>query len=317
MNITERVIVEQFSYWDGALSASLPSLSAKRVIVVGCGTSYFLAQTIASAFNLNGREAIAVAGAEWTYRRNTYVADIDNICVLALSRSGESTETVQAVEASKVAGIPTVAITCAKGSSIERAADQSLYLPTHEEEGVVMTSSASLMLLAGLRLTGTSFNDAIIDAAQASLREICQNVSTFVKGRRHFAYLGSGPLFGLAAEGALKLQEMSLSYTQNYHPMEYRHGPISLIDEGSLVVMLYSEDMLEEEEKLVHDIRSKGALVIGLGGPGDLSIPVSGTGLARGPAMLPALQILGERVAQSKQLDTSKPRHLTKVVVLA
>ena len=317
MNVTERVIVEQFPFWQGALETTLPAISARQVVVVGCGTSYFLAQTIAAAFNLNGRQAVAVAGAEWTYRRNAYVADAADTCVIALSRSGESTETVLAVEASRKAGIPTIAITCAPGSSIERAAEQSVYLPTHADEGVVMTSSASLMLLAGLRMAGASLGASVTEAAKAALDEISTKAAPLLKARSHFAYLGSGPLFGLGAEGALKLQEMSLSYTQNYHAMEYRHGPISLIDERSLVFMLYSEEMLAEEEKLVADIQSKGAVVIGLGGPGDLSVAIKGSGLARLPAMLPALQVFGERVAQSKGLDTVTPRHLTKVVLLA
>jgi glucosamine--fructose-6-phosphate aminotransferase (isomerizing) len=115
----------------------------------------------------------------------------------------------------------------------------------------------------------------------------------------------------------LKLQEMSLSYAQTFHPMEYRHGPISLIDERSLVVLLYSEDTLDEEAKLAREIQDKGGKVIGLGGPGDISIPVTGEGLARLPEVLPALQVLGERIAGYKQIDTTAPRHLTKVVVLA
>lgn len=317
MNVTERVIVEQFPFWNGALTCALPSIPARRIVVVGCGTSYFLAQTIAAAFNLNGRQAVAVPGAEWTHQSNAYLADTVDTCVLALSRSGESTETVQAVEASRKVGIPTIAITCAEGSAIERAADQSLYLPTHPEEGVVMTSSASVMLLAGLRLVGTNLDASVIDAARTAMEEVSTKSSSLLANRNHFAYLGSGPLFGLGAEGALKLQEMSLSYTQNYHSMEYRHGPISLVDRNSLVVMLYSEEMQAEEDKLAADIRSKGAVVIGLGGPGDLSVDIRGSALARLPAMLPALQIFGERVAQSKGLNTESPRHLTKVVVLA
>jgi glucosamine--fructose-6-phosphate aminotransferase (isomerizing) len=99
--------------------------------------------------------------------------------------------------------------------------------------------------------------------------------------------------------------------------MEYRHGPISLIDDGSLVVMLYSEDTLAEESRLAVEIQEKGGKVIGLGGPGDISIPVKGSGLARIPEMLPALQIFGERIAESKKIDTTAPRHLTKVVVLS
>ncbi len=316
MNVTERVIQEQFPFWPGALSAALPDIDAPLVVVLGCGTSYYLAQTIASAFNQNGRNAIAVPGGEWARRPSNYVAKRDGVCVVALSRSGESTETVQAVDASRAAGLRTIAITCEKDSSIVRAAAETIYLPTHGQEGVVMTSSASLMLIAGLRLAGASLDDTIIAAAQAALATI-GNLEAEVAERQHFVYLGAGAYYGVASEGALKLQEMSLSYAQTFHPMEYRHGPISLIDERSLVVLLYSEDTAEEESKLAREIQDKGGKVIGLGGPGDVSIPLKGKGLSRLPEVLPALQVFGERIAGSKQIDTTAPRHLTKVVVLA
>ena len=110
--------------------------------------------------------------------------------------------------------------------------------------------------------------------------------------------------------------EMSLSFSQAYHPLEYRHGPVSLVDERSLAVILYQTDT-EEESKLAQELQSKGAKVIGVSGPGDLSLELNVDDLGlRGLIALPALQWLGERVAQSKGLDTRAPRHLTKVVVL-
>lgn len=317
MNVTERVIQEQFPFWPGAVSAALPDIDAPLVVVVGCGTSYYLAQTIASAFNQNGRNAVAVPGGEWARRPSSYVAKRDGVCVVALSRSGESTETVQAVDASRAAGLRTIAITCEKDSSIARAAAETIYLPTHKEEGVVMTSSASLMLIAGLRLAGAPLDDTIIAAAQAVLATIGNLEADVIAERQHFVYLGAGAYYGVASEGALKLQEMSLSYAQTFHPMEYRHGPISLIDERSLVVLLYSDDTAEEEAKLAREIQDKGGKVIGFGGPGNVSIPLKGESLARLPEVLPALQVFGERIAGSKQIDTTAPRHLTKVVVLA
>ena len=137
-----------------------------------------------------------------------------------------------------------------------------------------------------------------------------------IENRSHFVFLGGGPLYGIALEGALKLMEMSQTVTQAFHPLEYRHGPISLVSEETAVVMLYS-DQKAEEAKVVKELQDKGAVVIGLGGPGDLALDLD-TGLSlSGLAMLPALQILGERVAQMKGLDTVTPRHLTKVVKLA
>jgi glucosamine--fructose-6-phosphate aminotransferase (isomerizing) len=258
-----------------------------------------------------------VPGGEWARRSSSYVASREGIVVVALSRSGESTETVQAVDVSSAAGLRTIAITCERDSSIARAAAETVYLPTHADEGVVMTSSASLMLIAGLRMAGAALGDEITAAAAAPLAILGDIEAEVIARRQHFVYLGAGALYGIASEGALKLQEMSLSYAQTFHPMEYRHGPISLIDEGSLVVILYSEDTLDEEAKLAREIQDKGGKVIGLGGPGDLSIPLKGRGLARIPEMLPALQVFGERIAGLKEIDTTAPRHLTKVVVLA
>jgi D-tagatose-bisphosphate aldolase class II non-catalytic subunit len=80
-------------------------------------------------------------------------------------------------------------------------------------------------------------------------------------------FLGRGPLFGIALEGALKLMEMSQIMTQAFHPLEYRHGPISLVDGKTAAVMLYSSDQRKAETKLVRELKEKGAVVIGLGGP--------------------------------------------------
>ena len=232
-----------------------------------------MAQAIAAAFNLNGRNALAVPGAEWARRRHAYVANQADLCVIALSRSGESTETVQAVEVSRAAGLPTIALTCEAGSSITRAAATVVYIKTHADEGIVMTSSASLMLIAGLRMAGVALNSSVIEAAKSGLAAMNAAVRDIIKGRSHFVYLGAGPFYGMATEGSLKLQEMSISYSQAFHPMEYRHGPISLVDDKTLAVMLYSADTRDEEAKVVADVQAKGAVVIGLGGPGDLSIP--------------------------------------------
>jgi glucosamine--fructose-6-phosphate aminotransferase (isomerizing) len=238
--------------------------------------------------------------------------------VIGLSRSGESTETVQALAASRRDGLHATAITCAAGSAITETADTVVFLPTHPEEGIVMTASASLMLMAGLRLAGVDIDAAALAREGATrMAELDRQLPQGLEARSHFVYLGAGPLFGLAQEGALKLQEMSLSTSQSFHPMEYRHGPVSLVDERTLVVLLYSDDTREEEARLASELSAKGARVIGLGGPGDLSLSFEAPPASRPLAILPALQILGERVAERRGIDTEAPRHLGKVVVLA
>ena len=209
-------------------------------------------------------------------------------------------------------------MTCEPGSSIVRAADSTILVDTHPDEGIVMTSSASLMLLIGLRLAGVTVaaEQAAAEAA-ALLDRLDRRLAAALQGRSHYVYLGAGALHGLAQEGALKLQEMSLSYAQAFHTMEYRHGPISLVDETTFAVLLYSPDTRDEEAKVASELRAKGAVVIGFGGPGDVEVAITADPLVRTLVMLPALQILGERVAAARGLDTAAPRHLSKVVVLS
>jgi glutamine---fructose-6-phosphate transaminase (isomerizing) len=315
-SITETVIRDQFPFWQAALRQPMPRLNAGTIVLTGCGTSYYLAQTLSCAYNAAGQRAIAVPGAEWADRPGNYLSDTDDILVIGLSRSGTTTETVQAITASKTRGWPTFAISCEEYSTILTSADRSLYVPTHPDEGIVMSASASLMLLAGLRLADIPVSDAVIKSAQSGLAQMDAGAAQILKNRSHFVYLGAGPNYGIATEGSLKLQEMSISYSQSFHPMEYRHGPISLIDDASVVTILYSDQTQDAEAKIAADVQAKGARVIGINGPGDLRIDLGVTGTDVPLAALPALQIMGEYVALQKGINTETPRHLTKVVVL-
>ncbi|MET1536741.1 SIS domain-containing protein [Burkholderia sola] len=316
MNVTERVIQEQFQFWPAALAK--PSLEPTdcKFVIVGCGTSYHLAQSIAASLSLRGSSAIAVPGGEWARRRRAYVASDANVHVIALSRSGESTETVQALEVSRAAGLKTTAITCEADSSITRHADSVVFAETHPSEGIVMTSSASLMLIMGLRLAGVTLEGRVVSDAMETLGTLDRALPGALAGRSHFVYLGAGPMYGIAGEGSIKVQEMSLSYAHTYHTMEYRHGPISLVDDKTLAVLLYNPDTRYEEAKLAEELIEKGAMVLGFGGPGSVEIELQGAAESQAIVVLPALQILGERVAELRGLDTTAPRHLNKVVTL-
>ncbi len=313
---TETVIRAQFPYWQAALRQTVPTPKASRIVTTGCGSSYYLAQSLACAFNAQGQPALAVPGAEWARRPDCYLAGPEDVLVIGLSRSGTTTETVQAIRTSRARGRRTFAITCEQGSAILAAAGDGLCLPTDRAEGIVMSVSASLMLLGGLRMAGVDLPENVTAAAAAAMTALDAGLSGLLPGRSHFVYLGAGMNYGIATEGGLKLQEMSLSYSQSFHPMEYRHGPVSLIDDRSLVVLLYSADTATEEAALARELQAKGARVIGVNGPGDLRIDTGLDDAANALACLPALQLLGEKVAQSKGINSEAPRHLTKVVVL-
>lgn len=129
-------------------------VQATTVVITGCGTSYYLAQVIACAFNAHGQAAIAVPGAEWARRPECYLTKAEGVLVIGLFRSGTTSETVQEIETSCARGWRTLAVSCEPESTILLASQQALYIPTDTQEGIVMSVSASLMLLAGLRMAG-------------------------------------------------------------------------------------------------------------------------------------------------------------------
>ena len=316
-SITERTIFEQFEYLDRALGRSRSAPSSGTVVFVGCGTSYNLALSLAASANARGIRSLAAPGHEWARRPEAYMSKPTDAQVVCVSRSGESTEIVEAAKASRASGVTVTVITCEPRSSLARIADVLLSAVTHPDEGIVMTSSASLMLSIGLQYIGTEVTKADIAMAKKLLMSLEGDRCRFFDGRSHFIYLGGGPLYGIAAEGALKLQEMSCTVTQCYHPLEYRHGPISVLDDKSVVVVLYHPHTRGEEERLVREISARGAFVVGLGGQGDLELRADASADVLGLVYLPALQLLGERLAGVRKLDTDAPRNLTKVIRIA
>ena len=317
MGPTEQTIFEQFSYWRNAAAPLAPLPESEVTVFVGCGTSYNLALSLAALANAAGRPAIAVPGGEWAGRPQVYWPNHGRAHVVALSRSGETTETIAAARASRAAGSPVTGITVEADSALAANSDRLVTAGTDPREGIVMTTSASLMLLLGIQLLGHAVSGEAGELAEAMLRQVDAQVPARLGKRSHFVFLGGGPLYGVAVEGALKLMEMSQVFTQAFHPLEYRHGPISLVDDRSVVFVLYGADQRDVEARLARELQGKGALVVGFGGEGDVSLAMPADPALAGLVYLPALQLIGERVAQSRKLDTAAPRHLTKVVTLS
>jgi glucosamine--fructose-6-phosphate aminotransferase (isomerizing) len=316
MGATEQTIFEQFSYWTAALKPVAPRHEGELNVYVGCGTSYNLALSLAALANEAARPAIAVPGGEWLNRPQVHWPQWQKTHVIGLSRSGETTEMIAVAKASRAVGAFVTAITVEPDSSFAKNCDRLLVAETHPMEGIVMTTSASLMLLLGIADLGHDVPASLIDIARRILEDTDARMAPLLDDRSHIVYLGAGHLYGVALEGALKLMEMSQVFTQTFHPLEYRHGPISLVDERTAAVMLHSQGEPAAEADLVGELQEKGARVLGFGGPGDVSLPVDCVPALAGLAVLPALQLLGERAAQAHNLDTSAPRHLTKVVTL-
>jgi fructoselysine-6-P-deglycase FrlB-like protein len=261
----------------------------ERVAVLGCGTSWFMAQSYASLRESSGHgETDAFAATEFPHARR-----YDR--VVALSRSGTTTEVL--TQLAELRGrTPTVALTADPAAPVMDVADETVVLDFADERSVVQTrfaTSALTLLRVHLGLDG--LEQSVGDAEAAVTEPLPAGAAL----RRQFTYLGSGWTVGLANEAALKMREASLSWTEAYPAMEYRHGPMSITDESSVVWFLG-----EPPHGLADEVAQIGALVV--------SEP------QRDPlAELIRIQRLAVEIGTEKDLDPDRPRNLSRSVILS
>jgi fructoselysine-6-P-deglycase FrlB-like protein len=287
----ETEIADQPACWRRAAdlaSAPLPGLPdhGERVAVVGCGTSFFIAQAYASLRESAGLgETDAFAASEMPVGRR-----YDR--VLALTRSGTTTEVLDLLDHMR-GTVATTAITADPATPIMTAADQVVVLDFADERSVVQTRFATTALTLFRAHLGEGLTRAIADAERA----VSEPLPEGVVDRTQFTFLGAGWTVGLAAEAALKMREASLSWTESYPAKEYRHGPIAITDERSAVWMFGPAP-----EGLAGQVADTGGLWV----EQDLD-PL---------ASLIAAQRLALALATARGLDPDSPRHLTRSVIL-
>jgi fructoselysine-6-P-deglycase FrlB-like protein len=291
MRAIEREVASQPDCWERARqvatarSVDLPA-DGERVLVLGCGTSHFVAQAYARAREDAGRGTTdATVASELTGRR-TY----DRI--VALSRSGTTTEVLRALDSLR-GSAPTVVVTADGGSPVAGAADLAIVLDFADEQSVVQTRFATSALAMLLTSIGYEVTPAIDDAGRA-LGVAIDDASIAV---RTFTFLGTGWTIGLANEAALKLREAALAWSESYPALEFRHGPISVADHESIVWPLGAVD-----DSLLRDVEGTGARVAGNG--------------LHPLAELVVVQRLAIAIAERKGLDPDHPPHLSRSVVL-
>ncbi|MGX4693928.1 SIS domain-containing protein [Streptomyces sp. JNUCC 63] len=265
---------------------ALPA-QGERVAIVGCGTSYFMAQAAAALREGSGQgETDAFAASEFPYGRS-----YDR--VLALTRSGTTTEVLEVLTELK-GRTPTTAVTADPGTPVMGAADEVVVLDFADERSVVQTRFATTALTLLRAHLGLHSDDVVVDAGTALSAPLPERLVD----RTQFTFLGRGWTVGLANEAALKMREASLSWTEAYPAMEYRHGPISVTTEGTVAWMFGSAP-----QGLAEQVRTTGGLWI----EGELD-PL---------AELIRAQRLAVAVARARGLDPDRPRHLTRSVILA
>ena len=244
---------------------------ATEWLFIGCGSSYYVALSAAAAMErLTGLRSRALPASEILLHPDVASAAAGNCVPVLISRSGQTSEVVAAAEALKTRGIPTLAITCASGQPLEEFASETILLSRADEKSTVMTRSFSSMLLTLQALAAVIVGDAgFLDSLSlmsrtALLRTLPEKLRAFVSGHDFddYVYLGQGPFYGLACEGALKVTEMSVSYAQSFHTLEFRHGPKAIVGPETLLVFLLSESGYPAECEALREMKSLDAMTL-------------------------------------------------------
>jgi len=289
---TEREIASQPACWRRAaglakeVAGVLPA-PGERVAVVGCGTSWFIAQSYAAAREGSGQgETDAFTATEMPLGRR-----YDRI--VFLSRSGTTTEIQQTAERAR--GItPTLAITADARTPVGLAVDDVIELAFADEESVVQTRFAT----TELALLRAHLGFDLDPAADQAERVLAEPVPAELLAASQFTFLGTGWAYGLANEAALKLRESAGLWTESYPAMEYRHGPAAVTGPGSVVWLLGPVPA-----GLADDIALAGGLAWSTG-----EDPM---------AALVRVHLLALAKARARGLDPDRPRNLTRSVILA
>jgi fructoselysine-6-P-deglycase FrlB-like protein len=288
---TEAEIGSQPDCWRRAVAllpevAGLLPAAGERVAVVGCGTSWFIAQSYAAARESAGQgETDAFAASEMPSGRR-----YDR--VLALTRSGTTTEILRLLGEIGHAQ-PTIAITADDAAPIAAVADSLIALDFADEKSVVQTRFATTELALLLAHLGAD----IEPMAQAAERVLADPLPATLTGGRQFTFLGTGWTCGLASEAALKLRESAGMWSEAYPAMEFRHGPIAVTGPGSVVWMLGAAPA-----DLAAEVAAAGGLMWQTG-----EHPL---------AELCRVHRIAVALAGAAGLDPDRPRNLTRSVIL-
>jgi glucosamine--fructose-6-phosphate aminotransferase (isomerizing) len=319
-----------------ALDSLLFSACWDALFFTGCGSTHYLSLAAANLHqSLTGQRTRGVPASEIAFFPTGVYPDIPDqrTLLVAISRSGWTTETLRAVQRQHERALPVLAITCHGDSQLARESEAVLALDQAREESVPQTRSFTSMYLAAQYVAGVVAADAGYLAALEQLpgfagQVLSESAATMEEvggidwGR--VIFLGSGPYYGLACEAMLKLKEMALSWSEAYHFAEFRHGPISLVDGNSLIVGLLSDTAGDAERALLSDVRGLGGQTLAIGahppGPDAATYSVSLTPslpeLARGALYLLPLQLLAYHHAIMRGADPDRPRHLQQTVML-
>lgn len=334
---TRQEILSQPEAWAQALTvveqarpALEPLLRAEydQVLFTGCGSTYYLSLAAAALFQeLTGKLARAVPGGELLLNGPTVLTRGQTLLV-AVSRSGSTTETVRAVEQFKAQQRgPVLVITNYGDQPLAGLAEVALVIEKGQEVSVAQTRSFASMYVAAAALAAVAAGESELLGALAKLPEIGRRLlAEYEPLAREFGenldfdrfyFLGSGGRYGLACEVNLKMKEMTLTHSEPFHFLEYRHGPMSMVTEKAVIVGLLSEKNNRHEQAVLNEMQAKGGTVLALAEAGARVAFNSGLPEpASNVLYLPILQLLAFYRSLAKGLNPDRPNNLTAVVKL-
>ena len=313
-----------------------------RVVIVGCGTSLHAGLVGEYAFeDLADINAEVQQAAEFRYR-NPIVGSRD--LVVAISQSGETADTLAAVREAKQKGAFVMSLCNVVGSTIARETGRGVYLHAGPEISVASTKAftcqvAVLLMMAlkigrgrrysrdeGIRLAREiEMIPALVQKVVAQDAHIAKIAESYAN-EEHAFFIGRGPMYPVALEGALKLKEISYIHAEGYHAAELKHGPIALLVDGTPVVALACD--IPGKDKVLGNIeecRARGARILGIVTEGDdeaaecmddfIAIPRCHPLVATIPAVV-ALQLFSYHVARLRGCEIDQPRNLAKSVTV-
>ena len=307
-------------------------------LFVACGSSYYLSRTIAAQWTKFLQvSCTAVPASELLFAPHEVMRRTGARQVVLVSRSGKTTEVLRAAEWLKAnAAVRTLAVTCSEVSALEELCTHTLKLPWADEKSMVMTRSFTSILLLFQRLGAKLAGDASLGAALERLPDKAatwfganaDKIRALGTKRRFadFVFLGQAVHYWLAQEAALKLTEMSSSYAQAYHTLEFRHGPKSIASKDTLITFFLSDAAAEEESLLVGELKKLGAVIFVVANratpelrrDSDLLIELGLDEPEYARLAMTAIpaQLLGLAVGLRKGLNPDVPKNLTRAVVL-
>jgi glucosamine--fructose-6-phosphate aminotransferase (isomerizing) len=347
-SFTWNEILSQGGVWQTVLDEFRGSAEVKKIlqeaqnkrrwVFIGCGTSFYLAEAAAVSWvMLTGQPARAIPASDVLLFPQLLESAGPRLQAVVISRSGRTSEALRA--ASLLRGdlhIPTVGITCTEKSELEQICDRSLVLRAADEKSTVMTRSFTSMLmtlqaLAAWQVKNRRFlKDVRVLAQQfeSVIVELAPRIEAFVAQHAFadYVFLGQGPFHGIAREGALKVMEMSCSYSQFFHTLEFRHGPKAIVSPATCLIFFLSDAAQKAEAEVLAEMKELGGIIVAICNRAsaevrrhaDLVIELKFAGNELGllaPYTVPC-QFLGFFAGLRKGLNPDQPKNLTRVVIL-